>query len=278
MAFGFARPPQDPLPDSADSTARLGRLLEPAEWASAGIPLLRNPRDVVADLSGLHLPGPSGVIVAVLDGQERVVASASFTAPTVAPDGWAYRNALLAQLRRVIPHDLRLRVPARTAVLLHCREDGLRWTEADGAWMWGLRDACTLHGLRCGAFIALTRDHWQVLGEGRGGRRPGAPTPGRPRAADAVRTGPGRGARGRTGAAALGDVTPPAATPPREVRPPAGPAAPEEVPAGPGQSASPRLPSARSAAPGEQSHNGGRGASTRTAGGAAEARRSRAAR
>lgn len=178
MAFGFARPPQDPPPESTDSTARLGRLLEPAEWASAGIPLLRNPRDVVADLYGLHLPGPSSVIVAVLDGQERVLASASFTAPTVAPDGWAYRNALLDQLRRVIPHDLRLRVPVRTAVLLHCREDGLRWTEADGAWMWGLRDACTLHGLRCGAFIALTQDRWQVLGEGRGGRRPRAPAPG----------------------------------------------------------------------------------------------------
>lgn len=38
--------------------------------------------------------------------------------------------------------------------------------------MWGLRDACTLHGLRCGAYITLTRDGWQVLGEGRGGRRP----------------------------------------------------------------------------------------------------------
>lgn len=38
--------------------------------------------------------------------------------------------------------------------------------------MWGLRDACTLHGLRCGAYITLTRGGWQVLGEGRGGRRP----------------------------------------------------------------------------------------------------------
>ena len=24
--------------------------------------------------------------------------------------------------------------------------------------MWGLRDACTLHGLRCGAYITLTRE------------------------------------------------------------------------------------------------------------------------
>lgn len=38
--------------------------------------------------------------------------------------------------------------------------------------MWGLRDACTLHGLRCGAYITLTHGGWQVLGEGRGGRRP----------------------------------------------------------------------------------------------------------
>lgn len=62
----------------------------------------------------------------------------------------------------------------RTAVLLYCREGDGRWTEEDGAWMWGLRDACTLHGLRCGAYITLTRDGWQVLGEGRGGRHPSA--------------------------------------------------------------------------------------------------------
>jgi hypothetical protein len=62
----------------------------------------------------------------------------------------------------------------RTAVLLYCREGDARWTEEDGAWMWGLRDACTLHGLRCGAYITLTNDGWQVLGEGRGGRRPNA--------------------------------------------------------------------------------------------------------
>ena len=53
------------------------------------------------------------------------------------------------------------------------REGDERWTEEDGAWMWGLRDACTLHGLRCGAYITLTRGGWQVLGEGRGGRRGG---------------------------------------------------------------------------------------------------------
>ncbi len=89
-------------------------------------------------------------------------------------------SALLAQLRRVIPHDLRRRTPVRTAVLLYCREGDARWTEEDGAWMWGLRDACTLHGLRCGAYITLTHDGWQVLGEGRGGRRPNADSPPEP--------------------------------------------------------------------------------------------------
>jgi hypothetical protein len=57
---------------------------------------------------------------------------------------------------------------------MYCREGETRWTEEDGAWMWGLRDACTLHGLRCGAYITLTPDGWQVLGEDRGGRRPNA--------------------------------------------------------------------------------------------------------
>ncbi|MGW3012480.1 hypothetical protein ACWC9R_27115 [Streptomyces sp. NPDC001219] len=174
MTFGFASPPQMPPPASADS-ARLGRMLEPAEWASAGIPLLRNPREVVAGLHERHLPEPSTAVVAVLDAQERVTASASFTELAAAPDGWGFRNVLLAHLRRVIPHDLRLRAPVRTAVLLYCREGEPRWTETDGAWMWGLRDACTLHGLRCGAYITLTPDRWQVLGEGRGGRRPRTP-------------------------------------------------------------------------------------------------------
>jgi hypothetical protein len=147
-------------------------LLEPAEWAAAGIPLLRNPREVVSGLHSRHRPGPATAIVAVLDPDERVRASASFTRRQASADGWMFRNALLAQLRRVIPHDLRRRTPVRTAVLLYCRDGDARWTEEDGAWMWGLRDACTLHGLRCGAYITLTRDGWQVRGEGRGGRRP----------------------------------------------------------------------------------------------------------
>lgn len=169
MTFGFA-------PSSAASlstpAASATRLLEPAEWAAAGIPLLRNPREVVSGLHARHHPGPATAIVAVLDQDERVRASASFTRRPAPADGWMFRNALLSQLRRVVPHDLRRRTPVRTAVLLYCREGDARWTEEDGAWMWGLRDACTLHGLRCGAYITLTRDGWQVLGEGRGGRRP----------------------------------------------------------------------------------------------------------
>ncbi|MGP3982805.1 hypothetical protein [Streptomyces sp. KR80] len=172
MTSGFAPSPAASLSVPTDSAARLGRMLEPSEWASAGIPLLRNPREVVTGLHVRHLPTPTTAVVAVLDPNERVTASASFTRRSIAPDGWVLRNALLAQLRRIIPHDLRRRVPVRTAVLLYCRDGEARWTEEDGAWMWGLRDACTLHGLRCGAYITLTGDGWQVLGEGRGGRRP----------------------------------------------------------------------------------------------------------
>lgn len=160
------------MPASADAVNRLGRMLEPAEWAAAGIPLLRNPREVVSGLHARHGLTPSTAVIAVFGPEERLAASASFIRRSSAADGWEYRNALLAQLRRVIPHDLRRRTPVRTAVLLYCRDGDERWTEEDGAWMWGLRDACTLHGLRCGAYITLTRGGWQVLGEGRGGRHP----------------------------------------------------------------------------------------------------------
>lgn len=179
MTFGFAPSSATSIsafstpPGAADSVNRLARMLEPAEWASAGIPLLRSPREVVSGLHSRHRPKPATAVVAVLDHEERLTASASFTRrDTVAADGWDFRNALLAHLRRVIPHDLRRRTPVRTAVLLYCRDGDERWTEEDGAWMWGLRDACTLHGLRCGAYITLTGGGWQVLGEGRGGRRP----------------------------------------------------------------------------------------------------------
>ncbi|MFF3781226.1 hypothetical protein [Streptomyces sp. NPDC001933] len=172
MTFGFAPSAATSMSASADSANRLARMLEPAEWAEAGIPLLRSPREVVSGLHSRHRPTPATAVVAVLDHEERLTASASFARRSTASDGWEFRNALLAHLRRVIPHDLRRRTPVRTAVLLYCREGDERWTEEDGAWMWGLRDACTLHGLRCGAYITLTRDGWQVLGEGRGGRRP----------------------------------------------------------------------------------------------------------
>ncbi|MET9918851.1 hypothetical protein ACFV1C_10615 [Streptomyces sp. NPDC059605] len=172
MTFGFAPSAATSTSASADSANRLARMLEPAEWAEAGIPLLRSPREVVSGLHARHSPTPTTAVVAVLDHEERLTASASFTRRPTAADGWEFRNALLAHLRRVIPHDLRRRTPVRTAVLLYCREGDERWTEEDGAWMWGLRDACTLHGLRCGAYITLTSGGWQVLGEGRGGRRP----------------------------------------------------------------------------------------------------------
>ncbi|MER6997431.1 hypothetical protein [Streptomyces sp. NPDC000410] len=172
MTFGFASSAATSMNGADGSASRLARMLEPAEWAAAGIPLLRNPRDVVSGLHTRHRPTPATAVVAVLDHEERLAASASFTRRTAPADGWEFRNALLAHLRRVIPHDLRRRTPTRTAVLLYCREGDERWTEEDGAWMWGLRDACTLHGLRCGAYITLTRGGWQVLGEGRGGRRP----------------------------------------------------------------------------------------------------------
>ncbi|MFG3498179.1 hypothetical protein [Streptomyces sp. NPDC047928] len=177
MTFGFAPSAATATIAHADSTSRLARMLEPAEWAAAGIPLLGNPRDVVNGLHARHRPTPATAVIAVLDHEERLAASASFTRRQAPPDGWEFRNALLAHLRRVIPHDLRRRTPVRTAVLLYCRDGDERWTEEDGAWMWGLRDACTLHGLRCGAYITLTGGGWQVLGDGRGGRRPHAGSP-----------------------------------------------------------------------------------------------------
>ncbi|MFD5080100.1 hypothetical protein [Streptomyces sp. NPDC058371] len=201
MTFGFAPSSAASMSTSADLSAasanQLTRMLEPAEWAAAGIPLLRDPREVVSGLHTRHQPQPATAIVAVLDPDERLRASASFTRRPAPADGWMFRNVLLAQLRKVIPHDLRRRTPIRTAVLLYCREGDARWTEEDGAWMWGLRDACTLHGLRCGAYITLTHDGWQVLGEGRGGRRPNADS-----APEAFATGGAQPPPPRTGGAA----------------------------------------------------------------------------
>ncbi|MEU6081692.1 hypothetical protein [Streptomyces sp. NPDC047108] len=174
MTPGFPPSSATSFSSTNGSHAQLGRMLQPSEWADAGIPLLRSPREIVTGLHSRHQPMPSTAVVAVLDTDERVAASASFARAGSAADGWVFRNALLTQLRRIIPHDLRRRVPVRTAMLLYCREGDGQWTEEDGAWMWGLRDACTLHGLRCGAYVTLTRDGWQVFGEERGGRRPHA--------------------------------------------------------------------------------------------------------
>lgn len=166
MVFGFG------------STVRAGtalpstRNLTADDWAALEIPLLVNPREVVKDLCARHLPAPGTAVVAVYGSEERPVASASFARPPGGTDGWERRNAVLEHLRRVIPHDLRRRSPVRTAVLMVCREGPAGWTAADGAWMWGLHDACTLHGLRCGAYVTLTATGWRVLGDERSGRTP----------------------------------------------------------------------------------------------------------
>lgn len=159
---------------STATSSRAARNLEPAEWAGVGVPLLANPRDVIKDLHARHLPAPSTAVVAVYDADGRIRASASFHGRGGVLDGWERRNALLSHLRRVIPHDLRLRRPVRTAVLLVCRDGSAGWTLEDGAWMWGLRDACVLHGLRCGSYVTLTRDGWSIIGEDRTGRTPNA--------------------------------------------------------------------------------------------------------
>jgi hypothetical protein len=156
----------------ARAASPLHRTLEPDEWVDGAVPLLGNPREVVKDICSRHLPAPTTAVVAVSDQTGRTVASASFTPSVAGGDGWERRNAILSHLRRVLPHDLRLRAPVRTAVLLVCRSGVPGWTVEDGAWMWGLRDACTLHGLRCGAYITLTTHGWRVLGDGRSGRTP----------------------------------------------------------------------------------------------------------
>lgn len=150
------------------------RLLDLETWTASGIPLLRDPRDFVLELHQRHLPQPGTVVVAVLDAVHHLSASASFTPWPHDTDGWQHRNALLAHLRQITPHDLRQPVPTRTAVVLRCREGSPGWTEQDGAWMWALRDAAVLHGLRCGSYIALTPAGWQILGDGRHGRNPHA--------------------------------------------------------------------------------------------------------
>ncbi|KRV51449.1 hypothetical protein AQ490_01450 [Wenjunlia vitaminophila] len=188
MTTGFS-------PAPAGASASAGRRLEPEDWSSIGVALLRDPRQVVTDLHSRHLPSVGMVVVGVLDPDQHTVASASFSPRQGANDGWEHRNALLWHLRRIVPHDLRRRIPVRSGVLLVCREGEGGWTEADGAWMWGLRDACVLHGLRCGAYVTLTAQGWHVLGDGRSGRNPHAGS-WAPRAADGAALRPVTGAMG----------------------------------------------------------------------------------
>ncbi|WP_377274048.1 hypothetical protein [Peterkaempfera sp. SMS 1(5)a] len=152
----------------------MNRTLDLEAWGAAQIPLLRDPRSLVADLHRLHLPPPGTAVIGVLDPSHRLVGSASFTPRPSSSDGWQRRNAILVHLRRVVPHDLRRATPSRTAVLLVSRAGDPGWTPEDGAWMWGLRDAAGLHGLRCGSYLTLTPQGWQVLGDGRSGRSPHA--------------------------------------------------------------------------------------------------------
>ncbi|MFI6848011.1 hypothetical protein ACIBJD_25825 [Kitasatospora sp. NPDC050467] len=150
------------------------RVLDLETWAAAGIPLLRDPREFVLELHQRHLPQPGTVVVGVVDASQRLTASASFAPWPRHTDGWQHRNAILAHLRQVTPHDLRQTAPTRTAVVLRCREGAASWTEQDGAWMWALQDAAVLHGLRCGSYVALTPAGWQILGQDRSGRTPHA--------------------------------------------------------------------------------------------------------
>ncbi|GAA2147663.1 hypothetical protein GCM10009760_38780 [Kitasatospora kazusensis] len=158
--------------DRAHFSSPRTRTLGPEDWTDSGIPLLPAPREFVTELHQRHLPQPGTTVVAVLDACHHVTASASFSPRPHADDGWLHRNAILTQLRRITPHDLRLADPSRTAVLLRCREGSAGWTRQDGAWMWALRDAAALHGLRCGPYIVLTPGGWQSLGDGRHGQLP----------------------------------------------------------------------------------------------------------
>jgi hypothetical protein len=150
------------------------RSLDPTTWAESSLPTLLDPRSVVGELHRIHLPHPGVTVLGVLAGDGRVVGGASFVVPERITDGWHLRNVLLAHLRHVVPHGLRRQSPAHSAVVLQCRDTPAEWTELDGAWMWALQDASVLHGLRCGAYITLTEDGWQVLGEHRRGRSPQA--------------------------------------------------------------------------------------------------------
>lgn len=148
------------------------RNLDPASWVQGRPPLLRDPRALVTELHRIHQPQPGSVVVGAVSPGGRITGSASFSAPSSHGDGWQPRNLLLDQLRRSVPHGLRRSRPTDTTVLLNCRRGPAEWTEEDGAWMWALRDASVLHGLRSGAYVTLTEAGWHVLGDGRWGRSP----------------------------------------------------------------------------------------------------------
>ncbi|WP_063770861.1 hypothetical protein [Streptacidiphilus neutrinimicus] len=155
-------------------TSSPARSVDLTTWTEAGLPTLLDPRSVVGELHRIHLPHPGVTVLGVLTADGRVAAGASFVVPERITDGWHLRNVLLAHLRHVVPHGLRRRSPMHSAVVLQCRDTPSDWTELDGAWMWALRDASVLHGLRCGAYITLTENGWQVMGESRQGRSPQA--------------------------------------------------------------------------------------------------------
>lgn len=175
------------------------RTLDTDTWRESGVPLLRDPRRLVTRLYDLHRPEAGTAVVAVLDGDGRPVASASFAFGDAsrAVDGWECRNLILASLRLIVPDDLRRSAPVRTTVLLLSREGTRDWHADDGRWMWGLRDACGLHGLRCGAVVVLGEDGWEVVGDGRSGRTPSSAPVVAPASVRKPRKKPGKSKRAR---------------------------------------------------------------------------------
>lgn len=172
------------LHGSADDLASPQRSYDLAAWADLDVPLLRDPRALVTELVRIHAPVSGTAVLAVLGAEGQLVGGASFVASPGKQDGWHLRNALLGHLRRIVPDGLRRSHPSHTAALMLCRPGSPDWTEQDGSWMWALRDAGGLHGVRCGAYLTLTEAGWTVLGDERTGRNPHLGS----RPADAVRT------------------------------------------------------------------------------------------
>ncbi|MYS80452.1 hypothetical protein [Embleya scabrispora] len=156
-------------------TASPSRWLDPQSWRARRIPLLRDPRALIKRLHDLHQPVARTAVVAVLDRSERPVASASFGFGEGRIDGWRCRNLILANLRLIVPDDLRRPTPTHTTVLAIHREGTREWETDDGRWMWGLHDACVLHGMRCGAIAIVAQNGWQLVADGRSGRTPALP-------------------------------------------------------------------------------------------------------